>query len=172
MESTFALPCLLSSRGSYLIPWGWRAGRGWRLRRKQRSAIQYPVKMQSSVRRAELETTRRQSKVRKDGLTCSPGGATISFVISRVVIAERARRQLRPAPRHIVDKLMAWIEAVEEDGLEATRRVPGFHDEPLKGKRRGQRSIRLSRKWRAIYEIRTDSGSQLVSVEEVTPHAY
>jgi len=45
---------------------------------------------------------------------------------------------------------MAWIEAVEEDGLEATRRVPGFHDEPLKGPRRGQRSIRLSRQWRAI----------------------
>jgi hypothetical protein len=32
-----------------------------------------------------------------------------------------------------VDKLMAWVEAVEEDGLEATRRVPGFHDEPLRG---------------------------------------
>ena len=28
---------------------------------------------------------------------------------------------------------MAWIEAVEEGGLEATRRVPSFHDEPLKG---------------------------------------
>ena len=93
-------------------------------------------------------------------------------MISRVAIAERARRQLRQAPGYIVDKLMAWIEAVEEDGLEATRRVPGFHDEPLKGKRRGQRSIRLSRQWRAIYEIRTDGGGQLASVEEVTPHAY
>jgi len=67
---------------------------------------------------------------------------------------------------------MAWIEAVEEDGLEATRRVRGFHDESLKGKRRGQRSIRLSRQWRAIYEIRKDGGAQLVSVEEVTPHVY
>lgn len=67
---------------------------------------------------------------------------------------------------------MAWIEAVEEDGLEATRRVRGFHDEPLKGKRRGQRSIRLSRQWRAIYDIREDGGAQLVSVEEVTPHVY
>jgi proteic killer suppression protein len=55
---------------------------------------------------------------------------------------------------------------------EATRRVAGFHDEPLKGKRRGQRSIRLSRQWRAIYEIRTDGRTQFISVEEVTPHAY
>ena len=67
---------------------------------------------------------------------------------------------------------MAWIEAVEEDGLEATRRVPGFHDEPLKGTRRGQRSIRLSRQWRAIYEIRASGGVQLVSVEEVAPNVY
>jgi proteic killer suppression protein len=93
-------------------------------------------------------------------------------MISGVLIAERARRQLRRAPGHIVSKLMAWIEAVEEDGLEATRRVLGFHDESLKGKRRGQRSIRLSRQWRAIYEIRTNGGAQLVSVEEVTPHVY
>jgi len=67
---------------------------------------------------------------------------------------------------------MAWIESVEEEGLEATRRVPSFHDEPLKGKRRGQRSIRLSRQWRAIYEIRTDGIAQFVSIEEVTPHVY
>jgi len=67
---------------------------------------------------------------------------------------------------------MAWIEAVEEDELEATRRVPGFHDEPLKGNRRGQRSIRLSRQWRAIYETYAEGGVQLVSVEEVTPHVY
>ena len=67
---------------------------------------------------------------------------------------------------------MAWIEAVEEDGLESTRRVRGFHDESLKGKRRGQRSIRLSRQWRAIYDIREDGGAQLVSVEEMTPHVY
>lgn len=89
-----------------------------------------------------------------------------------MVLAERARRQLRRVPGYIGDKLMAWVESVEEDGLEATRRVPGFHDEPLKGRRRGQRSIRLSRQWRAIYEIRTDGGAELVSVEEVTPHAY
>lgn len=93
-------------------------------------------------------------------------------MITRVVLAERSRRQLRRVPGYIVNKLMAWIEAVEEEGLEATRRVPGFHDEPLKGTRRGQRSIRLSRQWRAIYEIRASGGAELVSVEEVTPHDY
>ena len=93
-------------------------------------------------------------------------------MISRARISARARRQLRRVPQHVVDKLLAWVEAVENDGLEATRRVPGYHDEPLKGKRRGQRSIRLSRQWRAIYEIDADRRAQLVSVEEVTPHDY
>jgi proteic killer suppression protein len=93
-------------------------------------------------------------------------------MMARVEIAEQARRQLQRVPQHIVGKFMAWIESVEEDGLELTRRVPGFHDEPLKGKRKGQRSIRLSRQWRAIYEIHTEGDAQLVSVEEVTPHAY
>ncbi len=93
-------------------------------------------------------------------------------MISRVEIAEHARRQLRHVPQYVVDKLLAWIESVEVEGLEMTRRVPGFHDEPLKGRRKGQRSIRLSRKWRAIYETHAKGGAQLVSVEEVIPHAY
>jgi hypothetical protein len=33
------------------------------------------------------------------------------------------------------------------------RKVPGFHDEPLSGKRFGQRSLRLSKSYRAFYEI-------------------
>ncbi len=91
---------------------------------------------------------------------------------SLVVIGARARKQLRRVPAYVVTKLMAWVEQVENDGLEETRRTPGFHDEPLKGRRRGQRSIRLSRRWRAIYEVRRDGAVEFVSVEEVTPHGY
>lgn len=49
--------------------------------------------------------------------------------------------------------------------------MPGYHDEPLKGRRAGQRSIRLSRAYRAIYEIRVDDVT-FVSVEEVNKHDY
>lgn len=93
-------------------------------------------------------------------------------MINRVEIARRAQRQLRRAPPRIVGQLYRWIEAVEEIGVEATRRRPGYHDEPLRGQRRGQRSIRLSRQWRAIYEVTSDGQAELVSVEEVTPHVY
>jgi proteic killer suppression protein len=53
-----------------------------------------------------------------------------------------------------------------------TRRIPGYHDEPLKGARTGQRSVRLSRAYRAIYEIRADDSIEFVSVEEVNKHDY
>ena len=90
----------------------------------------------------------------------------------RVRLEKAVRRRLRRVPRYVIDKLEAWIELVETDGLEEAKRIPGFHDEPLKGKRIGQRSIRLSRQWRAIYEARPDGDVVLVLVKEVMPHDY
>jgi proteic killer suppression protein len=74
-------------------------------------------------------------------------------------------------PQHIIDNLMIWVAAVEHDGLENVRKVRGYHDEPLKGDRAGQRSIRLSRAHLAIYEIKQDT-AKFVSVEEVSKHDY
>ena len=67
---------------------------------------------------------------------------------------------------------MAWIGAVQLDGLEQTRRLPGYHDEPLHGEWKGYRSIRLSRSYRAIYTIQDDSSLEFVLVETVTKHEY
>jgi len=92
-------------------------------------------------------------------------------MIFRVEISRLAEKQLRKLPRHIVDNLLIWVAAVEHDGLEEVRKVPGYHDEPLKGDRTGQRSIRLSRAYRAVYEIKQDT-AKFVSVEEVSKHEY
>jgi proteic killer suppression protein len=92
-------------------------------------------------------------------------------MIRRVEITRRAEKQLRKLPRHIVDNLTIWVTAVGLDGLEEVRRVPGYHDELLKGDRAGQRSIRLSRSYRAIYEIKKDT-ARFVSIEEVSKHDY
>lgn len=93
-------------------------------------------------------------------------------MIRRVEITKLATKQLRKLPRHIVDNLMIWVAAVEHDGLEEVRKVPGYHDEPLKGDRAGQRSIRLSKAYRAIYEIKKGGTVEFVSVEEVNKHEY
>jgi len=91
--------------------------------------------------------------------------------IHEVVISKNALRDLRKVPRQILDKLQSWIEAIEIEGLREVRKLPGFHDEPLKGKRKGQRSIRLNRSYRAIYTVKKDS-IEFVLVEEVNKHEY
>ncbi len=63
-------------------------------------------------------------------------------------------------------------EMVENQGLEEARKIPGFHDKTLGGSRQGQRSIRLSQAYRAIYEIDTDAAGELARVKEVTNHEY
>lgn len=93
-------------------------------------------------------------------------------MIERVVLKRRAQKQLRTVPRYVAVKLQGWVEMVETQSLEEARKIPGYHDEPLSGQRRGQRSIRLSRSYRAIYEIHDDGVSELVSVEEVSKHGY
>jgi proteic killer suppression protein len=70
-----------------------------------------------------------------------------------VILSKNAEKQLQKTPAHIRSKLMYWTSQVDDYGIEEVRKIPGFHDEPLKGKRKGQRSVRLSKSWRAIYEI-------------------
>jgi proteic killer suppression protein len=93
-------------------------------------------------------------------------------VIREVIVTERAEKDLRVVPSHIAEKFALWVAAVRLRGLEEVRKVPGYHDEPLRGPRRGQRSIRLSRAYRAIYEVRSDGSVTLVQVEEVNKHDY
>lgn len=96
----------------------------------------------------------------------------IDKVIRRVVLSRAVEKRLRKVPRHIAVKLLAWVEAVEEEGLEEVRKIPGYHDEPLRGKRSGERSIRLSRKWRAVYVIVGEDQIEFVRVQEVHAHDY
>ena len=93
-------------------------------------------------------------------------------MIKRVILSRAVEKRLKRVPRHVVLKLLAWVDAVECDGLEETRKIPGFHDEPLRGRRRGQRSIRLSKSWRAIYRVKEDGEIEFVEVEEIHHHEY
>lgn len=76
------------------------------------------------------------------------------------------------APPQVVRKIGAWIQEVETKGIEETRKRPGFHDEPFKGPRAGQRSVRLSRAYRLIYAEYRGDALVILRVLEVTRHAY
>lgn len=89
-----------------------------------------------------------------------------------IVEVDKVKKQLKKLPSYIIDKLISWASDVERFGLHKTRQVPGYHDEPLKGHRRGQRSIRLSKGYRAIYTISKNGNINIIRVEEVNKHEY
>lgn len=93
-------------------------------------------------------------------------------MLTRIEISKRAEKDLEKVPDYIEVKLLAWIEAVENEGLEIVRKTPGYHDEPLKGDRMGQRSIRLNLNYRAIYELHTEKEIRIVEIKEVHKHDY
>lgn len=92
-------------------------------------------------------------------------------MISLVVLSSLVRKQLRKLPAHIVINFQNWVEDVEQRGLEEVRRIPGYHDEPLKGQMKGLRSIRLSKGYRAYYQIVSEK-VKFVSVERIDKHEY
>ena len=92
--------------------------------------------------------------------------------IRKVTLSKSAERDLKKLPRHIILKLVSWVEDVGERGVLEVRKAVGYHDEPLKGKRVGQRSIRLSKKYRAIYEVVDSQKIVFVKVVEVNKHEY
>ena len=88
------------------------------------------------------------------------------------VIFDKVRKQMKKLPEFVSVKLLAWAQSVELKGLREIRKIPGYHDEPLHGDRKGQRSIRLSRAYRAIYTEEQDGSINLVIIEEVNKHEY
>jgi proteic killer suppression protein len=85
---------------------------------------------------------------------------------------KQVEKELRKLPDFVIRKLQKWILQVEEIGLPEVRRIPGYHDEPLKGKRVGQRSIRLSKGFRAFYIENKSDKTIIVNVIEVNKHEY
>lgn len=84
----------------------------------------------------------------------------------------RVDKQLARLPVHIQKKFFSWVEFVRSMGLRHARQSLGYHDEPLKGKRFGQRSVRLNKAYRAIYVELNDGRVQCIRVIEVNKHEY
>ena len=93
-------------------------------------------------------------------------------MIDVVEISKRAEREIIKLPSHIQKKLRLWVHDVERLGLSEVQKIPGYHDEPLKGVRKGQRSIRLNIAYRAIYTIRDNGNIEFAYIEEVNKHDY
>jgi proteic killer suppression protein len=92
--------------------------------------------------------------------------------VCRVFIERFAEKQLERVPEHIQKHFWAWTETIERLGINAIRATPSYHDEKLQGDRMGQRSSRLSRAYRVIYEERQSGEILIIAVQEVNKHDY
>ena len=89
-----------------------------------------------------------------------------------VVDLSKVKKAIAKLPVHVKRKFFSWAQAVELEGIRELRKIPGYHDEPLKGKLKGMRSIRLSGAYRAIYTEEKSGKVNVVIVEEVNKHEY
>lgn len=89
---------------------------------------------------------------------------------SQVSISKFAEKQLRRLPTHLREHVRFWAASVEELGIHEVRKLAGYHDEPLRGDRKGQRSIRLNRAYRLIYEESSNANFIVIGVIEVNKH--
>ena len=92
--------------------------------------------------------------------------------MTRVHWGKNADKQLGRVPEVIARTFRIWVALVEESGIREMRRCKGFHDESLKGKLQGQRSVRLNRAYRAIYVQHETGEVELIEVLEVNKHEY
>ncbi|OYZ11945.1 MAG: hypothetical protein B7Y39_19110 [Bdellovibrio sp. 28-41-41] len=92
--------------------------------------------------------------------------------IFKVFWSKKVAKQIDLLPDNIGKKFFAWVSSVNLAGLRDTRKSPGFHDEPLKGNRQGQRSVRLNKAYRAIYVQRDVETIEFIEVIEVNKHEY
>lgn len=88
------------------------------------------------------------------------------------VVFDKVQKQLKKLPSYVINKLIAWAKSVELKGIREICKIPGYHDEPLKGRRFGQRSIRLTKGYRAIYEENQSGHINLILILEVNKHEY
>jgi len=73
-------------------------------------------------------------------------------------------------PINVVKKYELWKNIIFRHGPEKLKEFPGFHDEKLRGLRKGQRSSRLSLQYRVVYTV--ERTTITVFVLEIIPHDY
>ncbi len=89
-----------------------------------------------------------------------------------VNVTRPAEKQLRKVPTFIREAVYIWAASVEDSGMRKVRLLPGYHDEPLAGIRRGQRSVRLNRAYRLIYQEQDNGQINVIMVLEIHKHDY
>ncbi len=92
--------------------------------------------------------------------------------ICEIYASKVFEKQVRKLPHYIKEAINIWIQSVKEEGLREVRKLKGYHDEPLKGDRANQRSVRLNRAYRLIYSEDHNGNITIVTLLEAHKHDY
>lgn len=98
--------------------------------------------------------------------------STMEYFGDQVNWSDRVGKQLDRLPEQIQKKFHQWVESVRLMGVYKVRKRLSLHDEPLKGHREGQRSVRLNKAYRAIYFEVENGELRVIQVIEVNKHEY
>ncbi len=82
----------------------------------------------------------------------------------------RVVKRLERFPKEILKRYEKWKDIVRISGPAGLRLIKGFHDEPLSGEWKGNRSSRLGQQYRVLYEVVAQK--VLVKVIDVSAHDY
>ena len=91
---------------------------------------------------------------------------------TKVILAENVEDNLYKLPKQVTNKLMVWQKQVKFLGIREVRKIKGYHDEPLHGDRKEQRSFRLNKAYRGFYITNKDGKVEIVKVIDVNKHKY
>ncbi len=93
-------------------------------------------------------------------------------LLVQILLTNVARKQLNQCPEYIARKFDYWLNLIRTIGLYEARKYKGFHDELLHGDRHGQRSVRLSKGYRVIYQEIGKLNFKIIKVLSVNKHDY
>ncbi|MEA9357127.1 type II toxin-antitoxin system mRNA interferase toxin, RelE/StbE family [Bacteriovorax sp. PP10] len=89
-----------------------------------------------------------------------------------IIYTKKAVKNIEKLPKHIQAKMFFWLDLIDDVGPVMSRKYPGFNDEALHGKRKGQRSVRLSKGYRLFYQELPCEYAVLIEILEVNKHDY
>ena len=74
-------------------------------------------------------------------------------------------------PSNVKEKFLQWEKEVQEKGLAEVKKIPGFHDEPVKSVP-GRHSVRMNQGYRVFYDTIEENGVIKIKVIDINVHEY
>lgn len=95
----------------------------------------------------------------------------VNYKDKKLALLETDRASETKLPESVINSFRFKVVQLKAAPDERTlRNVKSLHYEKLRGKRDGQRSIRLNEKWRVVFTLNDSSIPHQITILEITNH--